>query len=247
MGICILSLAAFVAGTYSWFTSKTQEALSSTNFSIYADDLGIEHSIYKYDTTSDSPARLINSDANNFKLNQYDVVFKERNKYNALYVELFITGSNLADSGTITLKLERDTSKPVMDENDYLSNCFTSVTKFAVGGNGLIQNGIYDPASVDNTWDNLNTVFLDEDLDGHLTTQSFTSGTTGSYVKQDYLEFTLNYTSNDYLNGRLVIYLYINYNSTLAETYSLEHGISIEGSLNYTLEDDLTMLSVRSD
>ena len=137
-----------------------------------------------------------------------------------------------------------------MDQDNNLNSYFTSVTKYALATNGSKQNGIYDSSSVLNTWNNLDSVFYQKDIQNQLTTQLFTSGTTGNYTKQDYLEFTFSYGTNDLVDGSLFVYLYINYDPTLAETYSVEHGLNthvVGANINYTLDNDLTSVYIMKE
>lgn len=241
----IFSLVSSFVGTIAWFSSNTQVMATGCSITVYADDTELSYSIYRFDIDQNYPVYLSDDDATGFVLNQYDVVFKERNKYNPLYLEISLAGASLGSSGSLSFVLQRDTSISPMDANNYLSSSFTSVTKFAIGTNSSIQSGIYNPMnSVNDTWNNLNAAFFARDSLDQLATQSFTSGTSGHYTKYDSLTFSVNYDSSDFVNGVLYIFLYINYDSTLAENYSNEHGISIGGSLNYTLHDDLTTLSI---
>lgn len=241
----IFSLATSFVGTIAWFATNNQVMATGCTVTVYADNTELSYSIYKFDVDQNIPVRLSGNNASGFSLNQYDVVFKERNKYNPLYLEIELVGSILGDSGNLTFLLGRDVSISPMDGNNRLSSSFTSVTKFAIGTNGSIQNGIYNPANgVADTWDNLNNAFYSRDSLDQLITQSFTSGTSGNYIKQDSLSFSISYSSSDFINDILYVFLYINYDSTLAESYSSEHGISIGGSLNYSLSDDLTTISI---
>lgn len=239
----MFSLVALFVGSYAWFLSVRQVTNTNDNFIVSSDDTEATYTIYKYDTTSDSPVHLTGNAIEDFALNQYDVVFKERNKYDPLYVAIEIKGSNLGSSGRFILHLSRDTQYSAMDQDNHLNNYFTSVTKYALCTNSSLQNGIYDSSSVSNTWDNLDTVFYQKDIVNQLTSQMFTSGTSGNYSKQDYLEFTFTYNSNDFVGNSLFVFLYINYDPTLAETYSIEHGLNthvVGGNINYTLDNDLT-------
>ena len=242
--MCVFSLATAFVGTWAWFASNGDVTATGLTITASMDDTEIDCVIYKYETATDSPIILNSSDASSLALNQYDVVFKERNKYNPVYVKIELTSSSLDASGSITLYLDRDASYDAMDEDDNLNTYSSSVTKYAVAGNSAHAGGIYDSTSVSNTWDNLQSAFLDKDVAGTLTTQSFTSGSAHNYSKVETLSFTLNYTSSDLIGDTLIVYLYINYDSSLAETYSQEHVLEIGGSSNYTLENDLTTIRI---
>ena len=243
----VFSLFAATVGAFAWFTSKLSAANNGTEFSVYTDDISLDYSIYKYDINIDRPVKIEGQTSKGFVLNQYDMVFKERNKYNPVYIEIEISGLHLADSGSLIFCLDRNTDAPAMDSNHNLSAFISSVTKYAVRANGAIQNGIYDPQSVENTWDNLNSIFYDVDTSGQLTTQNFISGSAGAYVKSSGLEFNVTYSSSDFLNGSLYVYLYANYDEVFAEAYSHEHGFneqSIASSSYYTLGNDLSCIRI---
>ena len=243
----VFSLFVTTLGVYAWFNYKMNETAEGTDFSVYSDNTNLTYSIYKYDVSQDSPTCVDGETSNGFVLNQYDVVFKERNKYNPVYLEIQMSGALLSESGSINFILERDPTYPAMDSNNNLSEYFSSVTRYAVASNGVIANGIHDPTSVQNTWNNLNTVFYERDVAGTLSTQLFTSGTTGNYTKNNSLSFIVNYTQSDYVDSLLYVYLYINYDTSLTEQYSYEHGLnsqSIGGAMNYTLTNDLTSIHI---
>ena len=246
----IFSLAASTTGTYAWFATNMSVSASGMSITVYVDDTLVEYSVYKYDIARDTPVNINSSDAEIFVLNQYDVVFKERNKYNPIYVEIEVTSLAIQSSSSLTFSLERDSNAPTMDENDYLSEYFSSITRYAVATNGAIQGGIHDSSDIQNTWDNLNTVFYDRDTQGLLSAQVFTSGTTGNYVKQNSLVFNVNYSQNDFIDDSLFIYLYINYDEDLTELYSREHGLSaqaLDGSTSYVLGNDLKSIHIEGN
>ena len=245
--VTIFSVLAGANGVIAWFSYKLSTTNNGTDFSVYTDDISLDYSIYKYDINIDRPVKIEGQTSKGFVLNQYDMVFKERNKYNPVYIEIEISGLHLADSGSLIFCLDRNTDAPAMDSNHNLSAFISSVTKYAVRANGAIQNGIYDPQSVENTWDNLNSIFYDADTAGQLTTQNFISGSAGAYVKSSGLEFNVTYSSSDFLNGSLYIYLYANYDEVFAEAYSHEHGFneqSIASSSYYTLGNDLSCIRI---
>ena len=245
--VTLFSLLAGATGVFAWFTSKLTAVNRGTDFSVYTDDISLNYSIYRYDINIDRPVKIDGRTSNGFVLNQYDMVFKERNKYNPVYIEIEISSSHLADSGSLIFCLDRNTDVPAMDSNHNLSAFISSVTKYAVSANGVIQNCIYDPQSVENTWDNLNSIFYDADTAGQLTTQNFISGSAGAYVKSSGLEFNVTYSSSDFINDSLYIYLYANYDEVFTETYSHEHGFneqSIGSSSFYTLSNDLSRIRI---
>ena len=246
----IFSLATGFTGAFAWFVLKVSQGVDGTEFSVYASDISLSYNIYKYDINLNEPCKIDGETSHGFTLNQYDVVFKERNKYNPVYLEIEISGNLIERAGSFSFILDRDTTAPAMDSNNYLSEYFSSITKYAVGTNGAMQGGIHDSSSVSDTWDNLNAVFYDRDTSGQLTTQLFTSGTSGNYVKTNDLRFTLSYTQSDFVNNSLYVYLYINYDENLSEIYSYEHGLtgqSIGGSSNYTLSNDLTCIRIEEN
>ena len=244
--LSLFSLTSLFVGTFAWFISVRSQETTADNFVISRDDLKASYSIYKYDTTTDSPVVLDNF-LENFALNQYDVIFKERNKYVPLYIKIELTGSNLGTNGSIKLHLNRNSSISAMDENNKLRNNFTSVTKFAVSTNTAHFGSIYDHTSVNNTWNNLNDAFYNIDMNDNLATLKFTSGTNGNYIKEDKLVFNLSYAPDDFQDNKLIIYLYINYDQHLTEAYSQQHDISLSAlglDLSYRMLNDLTSIYI---
>ena len=151
IAMSMFSLIALFVGSYAWFLSVRQVSNTNSDFVVKADDTEATYTIYKYDTTSDAPVHLTENAVEDFALNQYDVVFKERNKYDPIYVAIEITGSNLGTSGSYILHLGRDTQYAAMDQDNNLNSYFSSVTKYAIKGNGAVAGGIYNASNTTTT------------------------------------------------------------------------------------------------
>ena len=82
----IFSLATGFMGAYAWFLMKASQGVDGPEFSIYTSDISLSYSIYKYDINLNEPCKIDGETSHGFTLNQYDVVFKERNKYNPVYL-----------------------------------------------------------------------------------------------------------------------------------------------------------------
>lgn len=243
----IFSLASVFTGTFAWFTTLSTVTASSMSIKLYADNTKITCSGYKYNIAQSEVMSLDESNAMNFALNQYDMVFTELNKYDPLYIQLTLTGTSLETSGTFNIVLERDIEKNVMDEDNHLSSYFTSITKYAAKGNSAYTNGIYVSGNSSQTWNHLQTVFHDEDVSGNLITSKFTTITTSGYEKTNTITLPVSYTANDFVGNSLIIYLYINYDVTLVTNFVNEQGYdttSIGGTINHPIENDLVSLGI---
>ena len=239
--ITLFSLASSFIGTFAWFSANTNVSATGMTIIAYTTDVTIACTVYKYNARYESPTASSNY-TQDFSLNQYDIVFKERNRFNPLYLKIQMAGVEVPTTAqTFSLAIERNTDLDAMDENNRLASYFSSVTKYAVATDSEYTGGIYDKYSVQNTWDHLNTVFASK------TTTTFTSGTSGNYTKVDALNLTINYSANDFVDDLLVVYLCVNYDADLAEAYSAEHNFgtdSIDNTGTHSLDNDLKAIRV---
>ena len=239
--VTLFSLISSFVGTFAWFSANTSVSATGMTITAYTTDVTIQCTVYKYNARYESPVSSTNY-TQDFSLNQYDIVFTERNRFNPLYLKIQLSGLEVPESAqSFTLAIERNTELDVMDENNRLASYFTSVTKYAVASNSEYTGGIYDAYSVQNTWNHLNTVFANK------ATTTFTSGTSGNYTKADVLNLTINYSANDFIGENLVVYLYVNYDATLAEAFSTEHNFgvdSIDNTGTHSLENDLKAIRI---
>ena len=247
----IFSLTTAFTGTFAWFSLNQTVSASGMSVKIRGSNVKVSSSAFKYSIAQDR-ATLVTGDASKtFSLNQYDMVFTSLNQYDPLYFQMTLSpneNSSLASSGTITLTLEREIEDPVVETYATLPDNFTSVTKYAVKGH---SGNIYNPSNTTQTWNNLQTAFYQQDKDvnpsGTLATQCFTTKTDDGYSKANNISLSYSYSSADFYNNSLIIFLYINYDKTLVESFIDEQEYdpqAIGGSINHVLENDLKTLHI---
>ena len=237
----LFSLVTTFTGTIAWFSMSNKVTATGMTIKAYVNDTIVSCSTYKYIVGSDEVDVKTGDAARNFMLNQYDRVFTHLNRYNPLYLELEITGSSLSTTGTLSLEISRDISIPILD-NDRLSSCFSSVTKFAaVGNSAYTETGsIFVSGNNIQTWNHLQSVFDNQNI----TTKRFVYLTQENAIdKYTTLNLSVAYTADDFIDNTLVVYLCINYDESLVESF-MEDFSEAEIGNGITLTNDLTTLYV---
>ena len=247
----IFSLAAAFTGTFAWFTLNSSVSAAGMSIKAKGNNVVVNSYAYKYDVAQDKATLLVGNESKTFSLNEYDMVFTSLNQYNPLYFQLILSGteeSPLSTSGNVTLTIEREIENPVIASYETLPDNFTSVTKYAVKGH---SGNIYNPSNTTQTWNNLQNAFYQQDKDvnssGTLSTQTFTKKANNTYTKTNNVSLTYSYTSADFYNGSLIIFLYINYDKELVESFIEEQEYdpqAIGGTINHVLENDLESLHI---
>lgn len=247
----IFSLAAAFTGTFAWFSLNSTVESGGMSVKAKTTDVELNCLEYKYSVAQDKVVLLGGNNARILSLNQYDMVFTSLNKYNSLYLQLLLKGKEnhpLNSSGTISLTLEREVDDTETMPLSKLPGTFSSVTKYSVKGHSNANYVFGDEAQ---TWNNLQTAFYQQDKDvnpsGTLVTQSFTTKTGSSYTKANSISLSYSYSSADFYDDSLIIFLYINYDKTLVESFIDEQDYdpqAIGGSINHILENDLKTLHI---
>ncbi len=245
----IFSLATAFTGTFAWFSLNKHVEASGMSVKVKNSNFTVSSSAYKYNIPQDRAILVTGDNARKFSLNQYDVVFTSLNQYDSLYFKLTLNStenSELSSTGNITLTIERQLESTPVELYSTLPTNFTSVTKYAIKGHGALSGGI-ETGTTSLTWSNLQTAFYQQDKAGNLSTQTFTSIVTGGYTKSSSISLSYNYGANDFYNGSLVIFLYINYDQNLVQSFVEEHNYDMQNigdTMNHTLANDLQTLSI---
>ncbi len=245
--ITVTSLVALIFATFSWF-EVSKEASSTSTAIIYQDDVQIDYTVYKCDNETHV---VSTTDSNNNKLslvdldlNKYDAVFTEKNEWSPIIVRFELTGSTLPGDGSIGIQITRTSSIAdgdgvVSSSTSKLAAVTSNVCTFGAGTNFTISDNNDDEK-----------VYLESvnEFQTNVTLQNFVTGTTGSYTKVSTLYYDLPYTSTAFNGNTLYVYLYISYNSILAQEYVDNRDESIvdivTDGLNVSILNDLDSISI---
>ena len=232
--VCVFSLAAVFGEALAWFTSVRTMLNDANEMKADYDDIHAKFFLYKYDTST-MRATDVDNDGNpwnikNFQLNTFDTIFTSRNKYTSALVRMEISGEDLKENGTLTLDMSRDLSiDETWTERGELNTVISSVISFKCFTNASVYETLIDDSltyPVDemytlayNTASTETSQYfpkLDIDLDEN-------EEEIRTYSKLDALQFTVDYTSSDWVNidgvDSINIYLLIEYDTTLVKWY----------------------------
>ncbi len=139
----VFSLLAATLGAIAWFASKRNETAESNEFVIYQDTSNITTiSCYaiKYDGIYGAMAKKLVSGADNeFKMSEYDYIFRDKNINTPLFLRVEISGFNTSKDLQISIPCEGAYLVNGQNYiNPYLSNVVCS--KFSYGL--LINNNV---------------------------------------------------------------------------------------------------------
>lgn len=232
--VCVFSLAAVFGGALAWFTSVRTMLNDANEMKADYDDIHAKFFLYKYDTSTMRATDVDNNgnpwNIKNFQLNTFDTIFTSRNKYTSALVRMEISGEDLKENGTLTLDMSRDLSiDDTWTERGELNTVISSVISFKCFTETSIYETLIDDSltyPVDemytlayNTASTETSQYfpqLDIDLDEN-------EEEIRTYSKLDALQFTVDYTSSDWVNiggvDSVNIYLLIEYDTTLVKWY----------------------------
>ncbi len=266
MSIVTVMLTGFVftAVTFAWFYSNRNVDSDNNNMSLYFDDTTASYQVYRYDTkllqgtTNDADGNPL--DITDIELNQYDLVFKARNRYTPIFARVEVVRlESMPESGTIYLTISRNSNN---DDSTHSGDSIvmgayaSSVMRFT----GWVSSSFDDdPNALYQIIDNelYTTIVINKDytnntkLDSDVFTTS--SGEVGdmTYSKASSITLEMTYSTNDWtLNneGKQVLntYLYISYDVDLISYYAKENDMSSLqiGEETVSFENDINLLRV---
>ena len=260
----MLTGCAFVAVTFAWFYSNQNVDSDNNNMSLYFDDTTASYQVYRYDTkllqgtTNDADGNPL--DITDIDLNQYDLVFKARNRYTPIFARVEVVRlESMPENGTIYLTITRNSNgddETHSGEELVMGAFASSVMRFT----GWVSSSFDEnPDTLYQTIDNelYTTVVINKDYTSNskLDSDVFTtaSGTTGAmtYTKVNTITLEMTYSSADWtLNdeGKQVLntYLYISYDVDLISSYARENDMSTLqiGEETVSFENDINLLRV---
>lgn len=214
----VLVMFAFI--TLSWFTFSKQ--LEAGGMFIKTSDPSIDctaTSYYYIRSQGNTYAPQEDTEDNRFELMQYDSLFGGNNTHTYVVERMELTASDLPENGTLNFTMERETSQASdMPGSDYISSvtCYTFVTlptfpTFPTTPGAILS--AVNEAAADTDFVTRTFVVNDE--------------------KADMITFSVPYTSENWTDGKLYIYLHIDYDETLITEYidkSLRNLLKNNGS-----------------
>lgn len=211
---------SLITSTVAWVSMNFNTDSKNMNVAVDYDRFFVESCYYKYNVNDSKVDYTENMTGITF--NQYDLVFRSRNRYTPIIAAIKMHGEDIDPSGTITVEIMRDESiDPTYldDQNkEHLSVYFTSIMRVTA----MVGASYYssDPDTLFNNIDT-NTVYNttrartgDTALSKVFTTATENDGVLSNVSKHN-IVFEVDYTSSDFvtIDGRstLIIYLYITY------------------------------------
>lgn len=216
--VCIFIAFIIVFQTISWFANSKETTANGMRIQIGSEQgYDVQFKAYKYDLRDEDYFEITDD---TLVLNEYDVIFQERNRYAGILLRLEVDGSF---SQTSVLRVTRDLS---LRQNASNEDIFVSdVTQFHAANDNacnldrcLAENSNYD------LWENALAYFFPDSNAPEPTVFS-----NGASVD---LEFT---PSN---SGHTVVWMFINYDSQLVQakigngTVTLNELISVVPDCN---------------
>ena len=231
--ICVV----YFGSSFGWFSNNIKTTTTGMGVSTHTEDFNVKYTYFKYDIRESEV--VTSASLEEIEFNQYDLVFRSRNRYTPIVVRIEMTGSSLPSAGTITAKINRDTSKAVsVDDHGTMkmSNFFTSIMRVTPYVGSALYNSNKDTQfnNIDSTT-NFNAVRALKGNDATTGSKVFTTvtipdDTITNITKVNYLEIPIVYTSADFVTidavSTLVVYLYITYDEGYTE---VNHTVSYDG------------------
>ena len=227
----VFSVIVFIFSSVAWFSYN--KGVNSSDMSIRAlNDLVYGSStIYNYSFDSTTP-QYSAQDSNSLALMQYDAVFNSNNSHTYAVMRIELRGENLAQTGTIRLTLERNTSNNAANSlgSDYVS----SVMKYS-----FVTLDNYFPETADDVLTSIHDAATAQGVE----TQTFVSNNTKLYS----ITFNVPYTADNWHNNRLYVYMYVDYDADLIEDYvenSLQNLLTNSNGGAVTVGNDISKLVI---
>lgn len=257
IGLLIAVCFTFVAfGGFAWFSNNKEVSTTGMQVTVKGIDLDISEARYfKYDQKHDTGVEIRNTgNSKVLDLNEYDSVFKDRNKYNDLYIKLTFTGSDIKVGNTIEVSFSKNDSVHVA-EHHYISEVVAFDLGEVVLDNSIVvpepntgtlvedTENYYSDENILNYYHGVNSWFANNG-----TSYSSTKFVNGNNVSTT---VTLSYdiTNSTHLdNGKLTMFVRVRYDSELLEQYTSESGALGEHSVltgnTILFENDINLLVV---
>jgi len=236
----VFATICMVTSTMAWIGLTTQNDINRMNMNVDYDRFFVEKAYYKYDAKNQTV--LYYEGLSDVKFNQYDLVFRSRNRYTPIVATLLLTGDDLKDEGTIYVTIQRDSSiNPfVVDGNGkkHLTNTFSSIMRVTalVGSEYYSSNENLLYSSVDNSYYSAVRLYTGN-VAGSSPSKVFTTASISTINDVEVLdnasktdiEISIDYDSGDFVTiegiSTLIVYLYLTYDEGYNESTKKYDGL----------------------
>ena len=235
VALLLMFASLLTSASVAWIVFNKQADSEGMDMSLVVDDTTASYLVYMYDTKLEKGVTEINGvpiDITNIDFNQYDTIFKSRNKYTPVFAKIEIVRVNsMPKSGTVTATVKRSNISSSTEFSEHAS----SVMRFT----GLISTlNDSDPAKL---YTDIEAVLYNEvaayELNySALDSKTFTTATLGqngeyTYSKEEEITLTLTYKESDWLingdgNEFLNFYLYMTYDGGLVNRYQTDNNMT---------------------
>ena len=264
--ILILIVISLGTATFAWVSMNTDNKGGNLKLSVDYDRFYVDHAYYKYNPKEEDVE--VYDNLTDVEFNQYDLVFRSRNKYTPIVATLMLTGEDLdKESGTITIQIKRDNSAAYTTSGNTmaLAQKFTSIMRVsAYVGKDYYNADEYELyKNVDRAnYETVRAYTGNVGTTSKVFTTATTSGNTLTNVTKQDVEISIDYNNTNFniIDGKetLIVYLYITYDEGFDGTdyngligiyqrTSDSMGISAAGELSDTsvhFENDLVSVKV---
>ena len=106
-GLTLLVLSVLlVSASFAWMAMNNDTKSSNMGMNVDYDKFFVEQAYYKYNA-KDQHVEMYPG-LTDVQFNQYDLVFRSRNRYTPIVATLMMTGTDLDEEGTIDILIKRD-------------------------------------------------------------------------------------------------------------------------------------------
>ena len=226
--VCIFVAVIIVFQTISWFANSKETTANGMRIQIETDQgYDVHFKAYKYDLRDENYFEITDA---TLVLNEFDVIFQERNRYAGILLRLEVDGDfENVSSPLPVLRVTRDLS---LRQNASNEDIFVSdVTQFHVANDDVCNlDRCIAANSNDDLWENaLAYFFPDTPSDSSPSPIIFDNVNMGNSID-------LGFTPSN--NGQTVLWMFINYDSELVQekrgngTVTLNQVIMVEPDCN---------------
>ncbi|MBP5466373.1 MAG: hypothetical protein J6Y43_02275 [Clostridia bacterium] len=256
--LLIFAVITYFNSSFGWFSRNKDVKGSGMGVNITQNNLDVEFEYLMYNVRSETYMSVNN--LSDMEFNQYDLVFRSRNHLTPVVVRLAVNNGNLSAIGTLIVSIYRDTTKPTTEtvgNKTQMSAFSSSVMRFTPFIGPTYYNADAETQFKNIHTDNFtatNALTGDDETSGSqvFTHVDYTGSTVNSVRKDDSLSFTFDYTQNDFVNGKLYVYVYITYDegynsgdyNGLTGIYSSTAGLTAIGAESVTFINDLVSIKV---
>ena len=264
VAVLTVSLSILIAGSkaFGWFLANKISDVNGASVGVINSDLHATYSVYAYDLYDyDNPVvsdeyrvegeesgQTVTKkfDIKNLTMNSYDRVFSQRNEYTPVVVRISLVGEkDLPTSGSVSVTIARN-ARIEVQKTEYLS----SVVKFCcVSGADIYNDDVKTMYA--NVLSRVNggdvQSFKEASVGGNV--KSFVSKNGEAYERANAVQFSIDYTAEDFNGNVLNLYLYIDYDKQFIEEYiseNMSYDLNLD-DISREIENDLVSISARPD